>query len=143
MKKSLLVLLLIIAIASLGLAACGQKPAGGGESGLPEPPAEYAAKTNPFKGDAAAASAGKADYEAYCQSCHGPSGQGDGPAGASLDPKPGKIAEVSKVASDGYLYWRLAEGGMMAPFNSSMPAWKDVLSEDQIWQVITYVQTFK
>jgi mono/diheme cytochrome c family protein len=43
--------------------------------------------------------------------------------------------------SDGYLYWRISEGGQMEPFNSMMPAWKDGLSEQQIWQIISFVRT--
>jgi mono/diheme cytochrome c family protein len=31
---------------------------------------------------------------------------------------------------------------MMEPFNSAMPAWKDTLSEDEIWQVIAYIREF-
>jgi mono/diheme cytochrome c family protein len=42
--------------------------------------------------------------------------------------------------SDGYLFWRVSEGGMMAPFNSAMPAWKTTLSEEQRWHVISYVR---
>ncbi|NPV56819.1 MAG: cytochrome c [Anaerolineae bacterium] len=145
MKRSPLLLLLVLAIASLSLAACGQQPAGDGDAGEvapPQPPAEYAAMTNPFAGDATAAATGQVDYESYCQSCHGSGGKGDGPAASSLDPKPGNLAELVKTASDGYIFWRVAEGGMMAPFNSSMPAWKDVLNQDQIWQVVTYIETF-
>lgn len=40
--------------------------------------------------DAAAGdvAAGKAVYDVNCSSCHGPSGKGDGPVGAVLNPKP-------------------------------------------------------
>ena len=31
---------------------------------------------------------GKKMYMLNCQTCHGPAGKGDGPAGASLNPKP-------------------------------------------------------
>ena len=44
--------------------------------------------------------------------------------------------------SDGYLFWRVSEGGAMPPFNSAMLAWKGTLSEEEIWQVISYVRTF-
>jgi hypothetical protein len=45
--------------------------------------------------------------------------------------------------SDDYLHWRIAEGGMMRPFNSVMPSWKGILSEDQIWMIITYLRTLQ
>src|SRR5690606_39746581 len=66
--------------------------------------------------------AGKTIYEQRCASCHGEKGLGDGPAGQALDPHPGNLAELVKVAKDDYMFWRISEGGAMAPFNSSMPA---------------------
>jgi mono/diheme cytochrome c family protein len=43
--------------------------------------------------------------------------------------------------SDGYLFWRASEGGTFEPFNSAMPPWKDVLSENERWQVITFLRS--
>ncbi|TLN02623.1 cytochrome c, partial [bacterium] len=109
-------------------------------SSLPEPPASYASMTNPVAGQASASDAGKVVFETNCASCHGTTGAGDGPAGAALDPKPANLDAIMGTASDGYLMWRISDGGGMAPFNSSMPAWKGILSEDDIWNVITYMQ---
>jgi mono/diheme cytochrome c family protein len=44
--------------------------------------------------------------------------------------------------NDAYLFWRVSEGGVMAPFNSAMPAWKGALSETQRWQVVNYLRIF-
>jgi mono/diheme cytochrome c family protein len=65
---------------------------------------------------------------------------GDGPIAASLNPKPSNLAENQSGLSDSYLYWRIAEGGLFEPFRSGMPAWKGLLTEDQIWEVITYLR---
>jgi len=107
-------------------------------------PSEYANLTNPFAGDHETAEAGAEIYEANCATCHGPEGKGDGPASASLDPQPASLADAHLMdeMSDGALFWRISEGGMMEPFNSAMPAWKDLLSEDEIWQVIAYIREF-
>ncbi len=108
-------------------------------------PDEYASKTNPFaSGDANALAAGEQVYTATCASCHGAEGKGDGPAAAALDPHPADFtnAEIMNGMSDNYLFWRISEGGMMAPFNSSMPAWKQALTEEQRWQAILYLRTF-
>jgi mono/diheme cytochrome c family protein len=43
--------------------------------------------------------------------------------------------------SDGYIFWRVSEGGAMEPFNSAMPAWKSVYNEEQIWKLIAFVRT--
>ena len=47
----------------------------------------------------APANPGKDLYDQNCASCHGDAGAGDGPAGASLDPKP---RNYSAPASDWY-----------------------------------------
>jgi mono/diheme cytochrome c family protein len=145
MKKILPLLFLLIMLFSIALAACGGTAATPSEntsvSVRPAPPAEYAGKKNPVDGDTAAIEAGKQTFNIYCASCHGQSGQGDGPAAASLDPKPQDLAGHEMEMGDDYLYWRIAEGGMMEPFKSAMPAWKDALSEDQIWQIIAYLRT--
>jgi len=114
-------------------------PASGGDE-RPAPPAEYAEKENPLNGKADAIEAGKGIYNVNCASCHGEKALGDGPAAASLNPKPRSLAEDGAL-SDAYLYWRIAEGGMMEPFKSTMPAWKTFLSEEQIWQVMAYLRT--
>ncbi len=108
-----------------------------------DPPSEYAQLTNPFAGDAVAIAAGQTIFNINCASCHGPQGQGDGLAAAALNPKPANLADRQMLdsLSDGYLFWRVSEGGALAPFNSAMPAWKAALSEEQRWQVISYIRS--
>lgn len=104
-------------------------------------PAEHASRTNPKAGDAAAASAGEATYKAQCEFCHGAEGRGDGPSGAGLTPPATDLtAPAFQATSDAYIYFRIADGG--EPLSSSMPAYGDSLSEDQIWELITFIRTF-
>ena len=114
-----------------------------GEHEHAEVPADYADKVNPFKDDAAAIAAGAEVYTTYCESCHGPEGKGDGPAADALDPKPANFVDGGMIhdLTDAYVFWRVSEGGMMEPFNSTMPAWKQGLTEEQRWQVISYLHT--
>jgi len=109
----------------------------------PTPPAEYALKTNPLANDGPAAEAGQQVFAANCVSCHGPQAMGDGPAASSLNPKPKPLALEMNSLQDKYLFWRISEGGAFAPFVSAMPAWKSILSEDEIWQVITFLRTLQ
>ena len=108
-----------------------------------EAPEEFASLENPFAADHEANEAGEELFQAYCASCHGPEGLGDGPAAETLDPKPATLADGAMMSelSDGYLFWRVSQGGQMEPFNSAMPAWEAGLTEEQRWQIISYVRT--
>jgi mono/diheme cytochrome c family protein len=102
-------------------------------------PAEYADMVNTTPADAASLRRGQMVYAAQCETCHGASGMGDGPAGQALDPAPAPIAHTSQMLGDGYLYWRISEGGH--DFATAMPAWQDALSEQARWDVINYVRS--
>lgn len=104
-------------------------------------PAEYADLTNPLAGDDAAVTAGMTIYAAQCSRCHGDTGTGDGGDGVGLDPAVPDLTTMSNAElTDGYLFWRITEGGA-APFFSSMPAYRNDLSETERWQVITATRT--
>ncbi len=137
MKKPLFVLLLVLIVSAFVLTACG----GSGEEKSETIPAPYAGMTNPYAGDSAAIAAGKVTFEAKCASCHGTSGKGDGPAGQALTPPAADLTNIPQ--GDDFIYYRIAEGGAMDPYNSAMPAHKDVMSEDEIWQVVSYIRTLK
>ena len=100
-------------------------------------PAEYAGLTNPLGAEAAAT--GAEVFRTNCEMCHGPQGHGDGPAGQSLEPKPGNLAEVQTRAGDDYLFWRIHDGKP----GTSMVAWKGILTDEQIWQTIAFLRTLK
>jgi mono/diheme cytochrome c family protein len=137
MKRVLFILLIV---STMGLAACGTStaPTNPDVTATLEPvPAEYAGKTNPLGADAA--TAGATVFNTNCSACHGSQAHGDGPAGASLDPAPKNLVELSKVASDDYLFWRISTGRS----GSAMVAWKGILTDEQIWQVIAYIHTLK
>lgn len=146
MKLSTIIFPVIILTSALVFTACG----GGGEEQpaaetleRPEPPPEYAGKTNPKAGDPAAAEEGAAIFARNCVSCHGETGRGDGPAGAALDPAPKNLAENQRGLDDDYLFWHISEGGIIDPFNSAMPPWKGVLDEEEIWEVIAFLRTLE
>jgi len=133
MKKFLL--LTVVFVAVLSLAAC--KGSSAAPTPFPSVPAEWAGKTNPLGADAAAA--GKDVFTVYCESCHGATGVGDGSAGAALDPKPANLITFVPQVGDDYLNWRISTGKE----GTSMVAWKGVLTEEEIWQVVAYIRTLK
>ncbi len=134
MKKILFSIVVLIALA---LAACGSGSSAEAIATLEPVPAEYAGKTSPL--DANAASAGADVFKVNCESCHGPQGHGDGPVGVALDPAPKNLADLQTIAGDDYLFWRVNTGKE----GTSMVAWKGVLTDEQIWQAISFIRTLK
>lgn len=93
---------------------------------------------NPLMGDMKAAEKGKKIYKQMCVICHGDKGKGNGIAGASLNPRPADFtAENIQDQSDGAIYWKLTEG------RTPMAAYKDILKEEQRWQLVNYLRTLK
>jgi len=103
-------------------------------------PEEYAGISNPVPADEASLERGAELYATHCASCHGDGGMGDGPAGTALDPAAAPVAHTSQMLGDDYLFWRISEGGTMAPFNSAMPPWSATLGEQERWDVINYIR---
>lgn len=101
-------------------------------------PPEYANLENPIPADAESLARGQTLYTVNCESCHGVTGMGEGPAGQALDPAPAPVAHTSQMMSDGYLFWRISEGGH--PFETAMPVWKDALDEQSRWDLINYMR---
>lgn len=133
-------LVTLLVLGALALSACG----GGDSSSAPRDvgalesvPAEYAGMTNPLGADASVE--GAKIFKTNCETCHGPQGYGDGPIGESLDPKPQNLAKLQAAAADDYLYWRIAEGSP----GTSMPPWKNILTGEQIWQIVAFIRTLK
>lgn len=104
-----------------------------------EIPAAYADLVSPVPADADSLARGKTTYTQLCVTCHGEGGMGDGPSAASLNPAPVAIAHTSQMMSDGYLYWRITEGGHT--FETAMPAWGEALDDQTRWDVINYVRS--
>jgi len=70
-----------------------------------------------------------------CISCHGNSGRGDGPVALALTPKPADLVVMASMHPAGEFYWKIENG------RSSMPAWKDTLSKNQIRELINYIKS--
>ncbi|HUL93394.1 MAG TPA: cytochrome c [Burkholderiales bacterium] len=97
-------------------------------------PAKEARRRNPVPANAASIEEGKKLFQANCTSCHGPAGRGDGPAAASLDPRPADLAEMAGHHPDGDFAWKIANG------RGPMPPWKS-FTEKQIWSLVNYIKS--
>jgi mono/diheme cytochrome c family protein len=117
-------------------AAVGQTRPGGWT--LPDTAAD---EKNPFAGDAKAVETGKALFKKHCERCHGPGGKGDGPD-ADPDNQQDMDLTVARRAArnpDGVVFYK-AWNGRAKP---KMPAVKDDMSKEQLWQIVSYVQTLR
>jgi mono/diheme cytochrome c family protein len=97
-------------------------------------PTSYYASSEPYS--VRSILAGRAIYAANCVTCHGESGQGDGPASASLAIAPADLTAHLFVHTEGDLFWFIGNGmddGVMPPF-------RDVLAESQRWSLINFLK---
>ena len=103
-------------------------------------PVEYRNAKSPYPLTRGVIADGAAVYGERCASCHGAEGLGDGRAAMDLRPTPAFLAFLidSPDLVDEYLMWTVAEGG--AEFGSDMPAFRDTLTDRQIWQVVAYMR---
>lgn len=146
MLKKLPFMMQVLILSFLFLSGCSggtKSPTANSEGGLslarPTPPASFLDLKSP-KVSAADIKRGQQLYNINCMTCHGEKGMGDGPAASALDPKPEPLAVNESTLSDAYMYWRISDGGQSADFKSAMPAWKSILSDEQIWQIIGYLR---
>lgn len=77
---------------------------------------------------------GKPFYDANCAACHGSTGHGDGPVGKSLPVAPFDLTTHVLQHDEQYLDVVITNG------RGYMPAFKDQLTQDQIYQVIAYTR---
>jgi mono/diheme cytochrome c family protein len=85
-------------------------------------------------------------YARHCAICHGPDGRGNGPAAPSLHPRPrdftGGVFKLKSTAGSEAPTLadvrRTIEQGMPG---SSMPAWRDLLSREEIDALAEYVRS--
>ncbi len=98
-------------------------------------PAEAARRGNPIPANSASRERGRKLFEANCVSCHGPTGRGNGPIAARLETLPADLAAMAGQHPDGDFAWKIAEG------RGAMPAWKGILKENQIWDLVNYLQS--
>jgi mono/diheme cytochrome c family protein len=97
-------------------------------------PESATTKKNPVGANETSISAGQKIYTKHCASCHGASGNGDGPAADELGINPANLSE-SASESDGALFWKITSG------KKPMPGYRRKLSETDRWNLINYLRT--
>jgi mono/diheme cytochrome c family protein len=110
------------------------------KSGWTIPPEAETTK-NPLTVDAKVLAAGKAVFKDKCQKCHGPAGKGDGPDADPDAQEDMDLTNPKRAArnTDGVVFFKVWNGRK----KPKMPAQKDELTKDQIWAVVSYVQSLR
>ncbi len=128
---SSLVALIGIAVLNMNVSAQAQ----------PKPwdaPENYKTMKNPVAAGEASNKAGLALYTKNCASCHGKTGLGDGVKARALKTFPGDFSkEAYQKQTDGEHFYKTKVG------RDEMPKYEGKLSDDDIWNMVNYMRTFK
>ncbi|HEV2490221.1 MAG TPA: c-type cytochrome [Candidatus Acidoferrales bacterium] len=90
---------------------------------------------NPLKADEPTLVAGAAIYRDHCAACHGDPVHPDSPLEDTLNPPAPQFMTDSADMPDHHNFYITQHGIRW----TAMPGWKNALSEQQIWQVVTFL----
>ena len=140
--RSIGILGLALSAAVIGVAAGSpaQQPAAPSKSGWTLPPEAETTK-NPLTVDAKVLAAGKAVFKEKCQKCHGPAGKGDGPDADPDAQEDMDLTNPKRAARNTYgvVFFKVWNGRK----KPKMPAQKEDLTKEQVWSVVSYVQSLR
>lgn len=120
----------------------------------PAPPGEFVGLYNPFRVEDKEAfqryiQEGAKVYFQNCVFCHGDKLDGKGIFAHGFNPPPANFADVGTIAQlqEAFVFWRVSKGGVglpaeSAPWNSAMPVWENMLTEEQRWKVILFLYSY-
>jgi mono/diheme cytochrome c family protein len=101
-------------------------------------PANFKTMKNPVATSEASTKAGQALYTKNCASCHGKAGLGDGVKARSLKDFPGDFSKAEyQDQSDGDQFYKSKFG------RAEMPKYDGKLTDNDIWNIVNYMRTFK
>ncbi|MHC5038472.1 MAG: cbb3-type cytochrome c oxidase subunit II [Planctomycetota bacterium] len=102
-------------------------------------PEGWRKEVNPYPSTPVSLARGKRIYQGFCIGCHGPVGDGAGPATPFLDPPPLNFTELKgRGWSGGIFYYQIMNGIT----GTAMPYFKRELESEKIWDVGEYVARY-
>ena len=119
----------------------------------PAPPGDTVGFINPYRED-------EENYEKYvqegrevfyrnCVFCHGDKLDGKGIFAHVLNVKPANFADPTTISMlmESFVFWRVKTGGIglpeeSTPWDSAMPRWELILSEEERWKVIMFLYDY-
>jgi mono/diheme cytochrome c family protein len=103
-------------------------------------PPRYKALTNPVFPTTGNLNSAESLYLSNCNLCHGSDGMGDAPIGKNLFPPAADLtAKKTKNKTDGELYW-IVENGLSFV---GMPAFKPILKEMKLWEIVLHIRALQ
>jgi mono/diheme cytochrome c family protein len=125
---------IVIAVVSLAITTPGEEGAEAKQKWIA--PAAEVRKQNPVAVNETSLAAGEKIYLKRCLSCHGKTGNGDGPDAVDLGIHPAKFSDPRLAEeTDGALFWKITSG------KKPMPDYGRRLSPTDRWNVIIYLRT--
>ncbi len=128
---------------SIGFAGCASRQPGSFETAVAQGVKQKMtvggrSAVNPLAATAENIAAGQRAFGSYCMVCHGLDGQDTGVPFADRMSPPVPVLNSAAIQrySDGQLKW-VIENGI---FPSGMPASKGILSEEEIWEIVTFIR---
>lgn len=101
-------------------------------------PDEYRDMKNPVEKNDESIKAGKALYTKHCASCHGKAGLGDGFKARVLKDFAGDFSGAYyQDQTDGEHFYKTKFG------RGEMPKYEDKLTDEDIWNIVNYMRTFR
>jgi mono/diheme cytochrome c family protein len=95
-------------------------------------------ETNPIPASEENLIAGAKVYREMCARCHGGSKESENTYGRSFYPPAPQLPLIRTSYTDSEMFWIVKHGIR----NTAMPAWGNLLSDREIWQVVTLLRTF-
>ncbi len=93
---------------------------------------------NPQPSPETESTSGAAIYRQMCSRCHGLTAQSDNTYGKSFYPPAPHLMARGTTFTEGEVFWIVKHGIR----NTAMPAWSNLLSDDDIWKVAGEVRKF-
>lgn len=101
-------------------------------------PANFKSMKNPVAQSEASTKAGMSLYQKNCASCHGKAGLGDGVKSRMLKDFPGDFSKADfQNQTDGEHFYKTKTG------RGEMPKYEGKLADNDIWNIVNYMRTFK
>ena len=88
---------------------------------------------NPYVEDPESVVRGEVIYQTHCARCHGTEGRGDGPGAIGLTFRPLDLTSYASEKSANAVAMNVSYG------KNEMPAYVDILTTREIWDVSNYV----